>query len=529
MSTASNFRTIRGSDDNFGVGAFLSGYLAPGLGSLTNGSATDTTALIVGHVGATVETDDTLTNFWTVSGTGGFAVSLATATSRLNAEAGSVFEGKILIEGGLADFVGGVSTVSGLETVLGGTIKGAGTVSLDGDVSEFGPGTRLTVAGVIVSGAATQVNVYTDLTYAKLWAQTAGTLAVGAGHRMTFTGANDIFSGTLTGAGTVAFTRGSDTLDNLTLSAASLVIDTARVTLQGVIVLTTSLIATTANLIVAASGATLSGGGRLTLSDNATNRLLGASVTATLTNVNDTIAGVGRLGGGTMILVNQAGGVIDGDATLGLVIDTGANTIANAGTIEATGAGGLTIAGAVANTGVLAATVGTLTVNGAVTGAGKVLIDGGTADFTSTFNQKVRFVTGAAGVLELARSRIYTGAIVGFSRTGDTSLDLADIAFGGSTRVSYSGTTTSGVLTVTDGTHSAHIKLRGDYTASTFNVSSDGHGGTTLVDPTRSPPHVFIAAMAGMGASGAGGAIGARPDVERSGLAMLARPGFAPA
>jgi hypothetical protein len=44
------------------------------------------------------------------------------------------------------------------------------------------------------------------------------------------------------------------------------------------------------------------------------------------------------------------------------------------------------------------------------------------------------------------------------------------------------------VLTVTDGSHTANIVLLGDYTASTFNVSSDGQGGTFVVDPPALSP-----------------------------------------
>jgi hypothetical protein len=54
------------------------------------------------------------------------------------------------------------------------------------------------------------------------------------------------------------------------------------------------------------------------------------------------------------------------------------------------------------------------------------------------------------------------------------------------------------VLTVTDGTNTAHITLMGNYTASTFTVSSDGAGGTKVVDPTKAtlttPPKQPLAA-----------------------------------
>ena len=36
---------------------------------------------------------------------------------------------------------------------------------------------------------------------------------------------------------------------------------------------------------------------------------------------------------------------------------------------------------------------------------------------------------------------------------------------------------------MTDGTHTANIALLGNYLASTFVPSSDGHGGTSIVNP----------------------------------------------
>jgi hypothetical protein len=58
------------------------------------------------------------------------------------------------------------------------------------------------------------------------------------------------------------------------------------------------------------------------------------------------------------------------------------------------------------------------------------------------------------------------------------------------------------VLTVTDGTHTAKIALLGNYTASTFTLSDDGHGGTKVVDPQlvgtpQSSPAPLAQAMAG--------------------------------
>jgi hypothetical protein len=208
--------------------------------------------------------------------------------------------------------------------------------------------------------------------------------------------------------------------------------------------------------------------------------------------------------------------VLDGGT---LTLGKTGKTITNAGLIETVGTGVLTLAGAVANTGTLAADGGVLTVTGAASGSGSASIDGGTLDLASSFNEAVTFA-GTTGVLELAHSQGYTGTITGFSTTGGTSLDLRDIGFVDSTEATFSGTTRSGVLTVTDGAHTAHVDLEGNYTDATFIASSDGHGGTIVVDPSGTPAHAmtatapalhaFVAAIATLGApdASAGSLIG---------------------
>ena len=47
-------------------------------------------------------------------------------------------------------------------------------------------------------------------------------------------------------------------------------------------------------------------------------------------------------------------------------------------------------------------------------------------------------------------------------------------------------TPTGGTLTVTNGTQTANIALQGNYLSSYWTVSSDGQGGTIVVDPVSS-------------------------------------------
>jgi len=192
-----------------------------------------------------------------------------------------------------------------------------------------------------------------------------------------------------------------------------------------------------------------------------------------------------------------------------LTLGAKAASVVNGGFIETEGAGSLTINGAVTNNGTLAIDGGTLVVTTAVTGSGTATVAFGTLDFMSSFDEKVVFT---GGVLGLAQSQGYTASITGFSTTEQTTLDLGDIGFVRSSEATFSGTSFGGVLTVTDGTHTAHIDLTGFYLGTIFLAASDGHGGTTVVDnrkpgaapdvaPGPAPAHLFIAAAAGLGSA----------------------------
>ena len=278
----------------------------------------------------------------------------------------------------------------------------------------------------------------------------------------------------------------------VSLDATLNVLNNTALTLQGTIDNNASgLIAlgSTGNvtdLIVDVTNVTLQGGGHVTLTDNTENRIYGATAAATLTNVDNTIAGSGQLGLGQMKLVNQLHGVIDGTGTSGLTIDTGSNTITNAGTIESDGT--VVIDSAVANTGTLKVNSGLMQINAAVTqtGAGKITIGNGTLEIAvANAAEAVKFTT-STGILQLDSSQTYTGSVSGFTTSTGTEFDLRDIGFNSSiAQASYAGTQTGGTLTVTDGTHTAHIKLVGNYTGSTFDVASDGSNGVIVTDPPK--------------------------------------------
>jgi hypothetical protein len=256
------------------------------------------------------------------------------------------------------------------------------------------------------------------------------------------------------------------------------------------------------------SGLTLTGGGAMVIHGG---RMVGDRAGVTLTNVDGAISMVkADLGAGKLALTNEAHGTILCEGA----IDTGARTITNAGLMESDAnrrqVRGV-IMSALKNTGTLSTgTGGTLVFDDAVTGSGRALISsnkfgGGLLGFTSSFDENVTFSrhkdSDPVSVLQLAKSQSYAATITGFSSTGKTRLDLGDIGFVDASQATFSGTAKSGVLTVSDGTHTAHIDLVGDFLGSTFVAASDAHGGISIVATTGDAPSApaFVSAMAGLG------------------------------
>jgi hypothetical protein len=348
----------------------------------------------------------------------------------------------------------------------------------------------------------------------------------------------NLYSATLTGgpatlttasAGTVwTFDRGS-VFDGsaATLNTAAFVIinDNTALTLRGAINNSGDLQLsggnTNATDLLIDGNVTLSGGGQITTSGGTQDIITGTSAAATLTNVDNLIEGSVQLGNGELTLINQASGVINGTGG-NLVINTGASTITNAGLLEASGggeldihgvlnnsgtvavnngfvvdytdannsgtmtanAGTLYLEGAVSNSGAITAAGGNIIVLGSISGPGSTSISSGTLEFDAPASTNVAFT--GYGTLKLANSQSFTGQISGF-KAGEL-MDLADIGFGPGTTLTYTpnNSNTGGTLMVSDGTHTANLSLLGQYMASSFAMSSDGHVGTYITDPPPS-------------------------------------------
>ncbi|HEY7852085.1 MAG TPA: hypothetical protein VIB82_03865 [Caulobacteraceae bacterium] len=438
--------------------------LSPGV-TLSGGGTINLAGPKAGILGQTATT--VLTNADnTISGTGFVGGGRLTLVNQLHgvieATAGSLVvdtKGSTLTNGGqmLAFGAGGLLVIESTTIdQTGGGIIAAGTggaVRLQDDVIDGGflTGTShidINIAGGELNGVSQSVTI--------------------AGLVRVLNGANEILAGSIANGGTLEVLGGAKVTD----------------------------------LIIGAAGATLGGKGTVMLSASADNRIYGQALGDTLTNVDNLIEGSGQLGNGVMKLVNRAGGKIIGNQTVALTINTVSNTITNAGLIENSGSGGTLVDSAVVNTGTLmAAVIGTLTLSGLVTGAGVGVVNGGTLDVVQAFSENVTF-TGTTGVFELGHSVSYKGKVTGLSTTGTSSLDLSDITFtSGVTKATFSGTTTSGTLTVTDGTHTAKITLLGNYLGHAFKTASDGHGGTTVIDPKAATTLPMVQAIAGLASS----------------------------
>jgi hypothetical protein len=113
---------------------------------------------------------------------------------------------------------------------------------------------------------------------------------------------------------------------------------------------------TTTGLMVEAA-TTLTGSGKVVMSDNDGNVIL--ILSTTLTNVHNIISGAGQLAAIDGSFINDAAGVVDATGTANaLILGTGSNEIVNAGVLEATGPGGLQIESSVDNApaGIISAT-----------------------------------------------------------------------------------------------------------------------------------------------------------------------------
>src|SRR5262249_27994815 len=119
------------------------------------------------------------------------------------------------------------------------------------------------------------------------------------------------------------------------------------------------------------------------------------------------------------------------------------------------------------------------------TGGSFTINDGSNLDLFGASTASVSFA-GSQGGLTLFDSLDFNGHIPAMA--GADTLDLAELPFQGNTTPGYvpNSGNTGGTLSVTEGADTANIALLGMYLANSFVASSDGHGGTLVIDPPPS-------------------------------------------
>jgi hypothetical protein len=286
---------------------------------------------------------------------------------------------------------------------------------------------------------------------------------------------------------TVAGTTGNEIKGNIGNAGSIVVNNNSQLSLSGPVnnAGTISLNASSNNTTtLAINNVVLTGHGKVTLTDNAAN-LIDSGASGSFTNLDNTISGAGTIGDASMTLTNSVNGVINANGTNALHLNAG--LLVNSGLIESTKTGGLVIGPGnnAVNNGTIAAPVGVIDVQSVLSGTGPAKISG-TAQIkfeAANTQQNVVFAAGTGEELSLTNSQTFSGNISGF--TGTDSIDLGDISFAaGTTTATYiANSNLGGTLVITDGTHTTDLSMIGTYSQASFNIQSDGHSGTLLLDP----------------------------------------------
>jgi hypothetical protein len=335
--------------------------------------------------------------------------------------------GAIVVKTGEIEFEGASGSFAG-------AVSGAGQFALGAGSSDLvAAGASITTASFMVTDPLTLVTLGENLGYA------------GA-----FTGEN---SATLDLAGFTLTLSGDTTLNSATIDGQGLLV-TAH---GGAVGLTDVLLGGT---VVWENAGTISEFGTLTIGD-------GSFDTASFINEK----------GGVFDLTNNDGIVIGEMPTSSFVNAAGATFEKTAGTGDSLIQVGFTDDGAVA------VESGTLEFGLGVTGSGSFAIASGALlrfDASVGKGSSVYFAT-TTGELMLPDAVQFAAAIRGFG--GSDTLDLDVDFFSPRFKLAYAGNAAEGVLTATDGTHTAHLSMVGDYKTADFHASADGFNGVLIVDP----------------------------------------------
>lgn len=420
-----------------------------GIGALTN---TGSVQVVNGNV---AYLDGTIANSGTINiDSIGSTTELRLGTETVTLTGG----GSILLSDNANNYIFGNSGYFTLNNA-GNTIAGAGQLG-DGQMQLVNTGTvDATGSNALVlnagsydvsngAGGLIEATATGGLSFTTGIFSNAGTVAALGGNVTFGTGVANLnaLAGTLTGGAWSAASGGT-----LAITGGPIVVDAAALSLQGA-----------NSLIEAGNGSTFTAlGASLTSIAAGGSLFLGPQGALAVAAANLTDAGGITLAGGTLTaktITLTAGATLAG---LGSV----KGAVADAGTVNATGSGTLAISGALSGKGSLQ--IG----NNATTSVGGKLTVAA-----------VNFAAGGTETLALASPAGATSVISGFAHG-----DVIDLTKTAATALSYSGNTSSGVLTVKNGTTVvATFNFSGNYTTASFALAPLGSGVT--ITETGSAP-----------------------------------------
>jgi hypothetical protein len=320
--------TISGRVRLTGGGLLSLSELAPtvDLGDDVGGTSSGTDVLdnvnnTIAGLGVLGSTNLTITNeaMGVVSAAGGTLEVITLNNTVAGAFGHVVNQGTLRAAGGTLDLLAGIDNRGGTIAALPDATAHGGIVLIDG---------AQILGGLLATATANPASLILATTSGGTLDGTEGGVTLAMGARLQIAdGASLTLAGTIANGGTIS------------LQANSLAGDTATLMIAGTVRLT--------------------GGGRIALSDNPGEQgdsVVGAAAGATLANVDNTIAGSGLLGGGTLAISN--GGLIEATvAATQLDIDLGGHTLTNLAGGRLLGAGGTLVLDnlALANAGIIGA------------------------------------------------------------------------------------------------------------------------------------------------------------------------------
>jgi fibronectin-binding autotransporter adhesin len=313
---------------------------------------------------------------------------------------------------------------------------GGGTLTIaNGGEIELSDGVATTTSLSITGSVSNSGTFATGFSGGTNTVNVSGTFTNAAGGDLTLYGSGDTVNiPTLSNAGTVQI--GSDnSTPVLNITGTGTLTNSGNFDLEG------------GTLHFSSSTASLTGGGTVYLNfggNTGSAITVGSSDTGTLTNVNNTIYGVGNFGNGTLNIVNQGTIDVNGSLVTGVVntltIQPGSSGLTNTGTLEASDPGSngatLILEGTINNTKgtIQAAGQSGATATATVELASGAVINGGTlSTTTSGTNAGVLENTGAVTLNGVTISGTYTDTTDGTTTLEGTITNNGSIAMSGST------------------------------------------------------------------------------------------------